>query len=274
MTDGPFLVTGASGNVGRAVVAALEAAGAEVRAPGHTGAARLDFEDPATFGPSVKGCRGLFLLRPPAIARVGPTLNRLVDVAAQHGIEHCVFLSVAGADRNPVVPHHRVERHLKGGPLAWTILRPGFFAQNLTGPYVADIRAGRLYVPARDGRVAFVDARDLGDVAALALRNAAEHAGRAYHLTGPRAVTFTEVAALLTETLGRPVRYEPASVLGYARHLRATGLPAAQIAVQTVLHVGLRRGQAAAVVPTLGQLLGRPARPIERFILDAADTWR
>jgi uncharacterized protein YbjT (DUF2867 family) len=65
-----------------------------------------------------------------------------------------VFLSVAGAERNVVVPHHRVERHLRRDPIGWTVLRPSFFAQNLSGAYRDDIRGGRIVVPAGDGKVA------------------------------------------------------------------------------------------------------------------------
>lgn len=282
--DAPVLVTGATGNVGRALVDALVAAGQPVRAavrdpaaeaglPGVVEVVGLDFEDPATFGPAVAGCRGLFLLRPPAIAGVGPTLNRLVDAAAAAGVGHVVFLSVTGGARNPVLPHHRVERHLKGGSLPWTILRPGFFAQNLTGAYRADIRAGRLYVPAGSAAVAFVDTRDLGAAAAGILSAPSRHAGRAYDLTGPRTLTFSEVAELLSSVLGRPIRYTPATVRGYVARLRGQHVPTGLIAVQTVLHVDLRRGTADRVTPVLGALLGRPPTSMERFVADHAAQW-
>lgn len=274
------LVTGATGNVGRHVVAALREGGAEVRAAVHEPAPSvdveqvgLDFGDPATFGPAVAGCDGLFLMRPPAISRVGPTLNRLTDVAAAAGVGHVVFLSVAGADRNRIVPHHRAERHVIRSAMDWTILRPGFFAENLSGAYRRDILGGRVFVPAGDGRVAFVAGRDLGEVAALALLRPAEHARQAYHLTGPQALGFTDVAGLLSAALGRHVAYTPASALGYARHLRGQGLPPAQVAVQTVLHLGLRRGDAEAVDPTLARLLGRPATTLEQFIAEHVDVW-
>ena len=283
------LVTGALGNVGGPTVESLVGAGIGVRAgdlgvdrlrqrwgdrPGEIEMVHLDFTDPATFGPALEGCDGQFLLRPPPISRVGPTLNALIDRAAVAGIRHVVFSSVAGADRNVVVPHHRVERHLRASPLRWTMLRPGFFAQNLADAYLTDIvEDHRLLVPAGDGRVAFLDVRDLADVAAIVFSSPHEHVGRGYHLTGPGAVTFDEVAGLLTDRLGVEVRYQRASVRSYVRHLRRRGLPAAAIAVQTVLHVGLRRGDAEEVDPTLGHLLGRPARTVDQYIDDTAATW-
>jgi uncharacterized protein YbjT (DUF2867 family) len=279
-----ILVTGAGGNVGAAVADHLRRLAVPVRAadidpallPDRAGidTVHLDLTDPSTFAPALHGVRGLFLIRPPAIARVKPTVNAFLDAAASAGVEHVVLSSVAGAETNRVVPHHRVEQHLMASPMRWTMLRPGFFAQNLATAYRADIRDhDRIVVPAGDGRVAFVDTRDLGELAARILVDPVPHVGRGYTLTGPRAVTFHQVADLLTEALGRPVRYEPASITGYLRHLHAQGLPVPQLLVQTVLHVGLRRGDAEAVDPTLGRLLGRPPRDLADCIADHRHLW-
>lgn len=154
------------------------------------------------------------------------------------------------------------------------MLRPGFFAQNLATAYRTDIRDDdRIYLPAGDGKVAFIDTRDLGEIAAAILADPAQHAGRGYTLTGPRAVTFGEVADLLSSALGRPIVYQPARVPGYLRHLRSHDLPLPQRLVQTVLHTGLRRGDAEQVDPTLAQLLGRPPRDISDYITDHMDLW-
>jgi uncharacterized protein YbjT (DUF2867 family) len=279
-----ILVVGATGNLGLAVTSALTDRGIQIRAGDidparaaadlHEGrAVHLDLTKPATFAPALAGVRRVFLLRPPAIARVGPTVNRFLDVAADAGVEHVVFSSVAGAETSRIVPHHRIERHLVASGLEWTILRPGFFAQNLAGPYRTDIRRGSLVVPAAEGRVAFLDVRDLGEVAADILVEPACHRGRAYTLTGPEAITFTEVAALLTIELGRPVSYRPASALGYLRHLGGQQLPLPQRLVQTLLHLGLRRGDAAEVDPTLSRLLGRPPRRMAEYVRDHRHLW-
>lgn len=281
---GPVLVVGASGNVGAATVRALLERDIAVRcgvadpsrlpAVGGAESVELDLFRPETFGPAVAGAAGLFLLRPPPVSRVGPTLNALTEAAVAAGVDHVVFSSVIGADTNRVVPHHRVETHLSSHAPSWTILRPGFFAQNLTDAYRRDIvQDDRIYLPAGSGRVAFIDTRDIGDVAAAVFADPGPHRGRGYTLTGPRAVTFDEVAGLLTVALGRTVINEPASVLGYARHLRGQGLPMAQVAVQTVLHTGLRRGDAETVDPTLPSLLGRPARTLEDYVRQHAEAW-
>jgi uncharacterized protein YbjT (DUF2867 family) len=199
-----------------------------------------------------------------------------VDAARAAGVGPVVFLSVAGAGTNKLVPHHDVEAHLiqRGG--AYTLLRPGFFAQNLQDAYRRDlVEDDRLYVPAGRGRVTFVDGRDLAEVAATCLLDPDRHAGQAYTLTGPEPVTFEEAAALLTRALGRPIRYVPASIPGYLLHLRRRrGLPWAQAGVQTILHVGLRFGQAERVDPTLEGLLGRRPGTLARYIEDHAALWR
>ena len=282
---GPVLVTGASGNVGGSVVRSLIDRGVAVRAAGTDPAAlkrrfpgigtvHLDFSDPATFCGALDGAAGLFLVRPPAISTVGPTLNALLDVAQELGTGHVVFSSVTGADTNRVLPHHRVEKHLKASALSWTILRPGFFAQNLADAYRTDIvRDHRIYLPAGLGLAAFIDARDIGDVAAAVLADPVPHVGAGYILTGPRAVGFGEIAAILSRELGQTITYQPAPVLAYLRHLRRHGLPLTQAIVQTVLHTGLRRGQAETVDPTLARLLDRPPRTIEQYVAEHRGAW-
>lgn len=286
-----ILVTGASGNVGGAlarllwtrgvpfVVAArrvVNGAPADVdpREPG-PGAVRLDFGDPSTYRGAVRGCDAVFLLRPPAVSDTKNTLVPFIDAARAEGVRHVVFLSVAGAADNRVVPHHAVEQRLLRGARGFTILRPGFFAQNLGDAYREDIRRDdRLYVPAGAGRAAFIDARDIAEVAANVLVDPTSHEAATYTLTGPEAISFEEAARVLTSELAREIRYEPASVLGYVRHLRRRGLPRMQVIVQTVLHVGLRFGQAETVDPTLDRLLGRRGRTLRDYVHDHRDLWR
>lgn len=278
------LVTGASGNVGRHVITALRRRGAEVRAaardadpsPVPAGVERVpfDFADPRTHADAVAGCAALFLMRPPAVSDTRGLLDPFVDVARAAGVAQIVFLSVAGAGTNRLVPHHAVEVHLTNSAGDFTILRPGFFAQNLGDAYRRDlVEDDRLYVPAGRAHVAFVDVRDVAEVAAEACVDAAAHRRRAYTLTGPELVTFDEVAAILAEVLGRPIRYVAASIPGYALHLRRRGLAGMQILVQTILHAELRRDR-QRVDPTLRELLGWPGHTIRDYIEDHAALWR
>lgn len=284
--SGPVLVVGASGNQGGACARRLAERGVPLRVAGRDTVAlrdrfpraevvRFDLRDRSTFATATARICGMFLVRPPAIARVGSTLNMLLDVAARQGSPHVVFSSVAGAEKSRAVPHRRVEDHLRRCGLPWTILRPGFFLQNLVDAYRIDlVHEGRLFVPAGDGRVAWVDARDVGEVAARVLAAPRDFEGEVDLLTGAQAYSFADTAAVLAEELGRPIRYEPASVPSYARHLRERhGLGCMQTFVQTWLHLGLRRGAAEHVSPRLGERLGRAPTSLRDFVREQREEW-
>ena len=292
MNAGWVFVTGSTGQVGRQVVRLLQASGTALRVgirPGRVGGAPgapspagpapqtvpFDFLDSSTHDRAVAGCEAVCLLRPPAIANTCSTLNPFLDAARRQGVRQVVFVSVMGAGRNPWVPHHAVETHLRAGPDGWTILRPGFFAQNLVSAYRDDICLDdRIYLPSGAASVAFIDAHDIAEVAVAALLNAELHAGRTYTLTGPQALSFEAVAALLTSELGRRIRYQAASVLGYVWHLHRRGLPWQQNLVQTLLHTGLRFGQASRVTTTLADLLGRPPSTLHDFVRRERGQWQ
>jgi uncharacterized protein YbjT (DUF2867 family) len=282
------LVTGASGNVGKEVVAALHDKYPDIttrlatrkkqsvsKYETNTETVHLNFRNPDSFSPALQNCSSVFLLRPPDISNTPDTLNKFITSARQADIKQIVFLSVAGAADFILVPHHAVEQQLRRGSDDWTILRAGFFAQNLATAYKEDINQDdRLYLPAGNGEVAFVDLRDVGQVAAHALVTPSEHAGMTYTLTGSKTYTFEEVAQLLSEHVGRMINYDQASVLGYLYHvITRKKLGFLQSLVQTVLHTGLRFGQAKKVDPTLAELLNRKPYDLEDYIRDHKDIW-
>lgn len=281
-----LLITGATGNMGRALTKHLELEAIPYRAASsskrgdHFGVGveqvELDLLDPKTWPSALAGCDRLFLLRPPAISDIKRTIGPFIDQAVLSGVEHIVFLSVAGAQDNKLIPHHKIEQRILSSGATYTFLRPGFFAQNLQDAYLKDLREDhRLYVPAGDGQVAFIDLEDVATIAAQALAAPSAHLNQAYTLTGPEAIGFEQVAARLSQALERPIRYESASILGYIHHLRARRQqPWGQAIVQTILHVGLRFGRASTVDPTLERLLGRPSRTITQYIQDNATRWR
>lgn len=281
------LVTGALGNVGREVVrecarhglttrvADLDVSALHERFPAMANV-RLDFLDRTTWASSLTDCDMVFLLRPPPIGNMERTLCPFVTAAYAAGVTHIVFLSVAGAARMKWVPHRKVELHLENTGTGWTVLRPGFFAQNLQDAYRRDIvEDDRIYVPAKRGRVAFVDVRDVAAVAAHVFQDPSAFRGQALTLTGPDALTFDDVARLLSSALERSITYVDASIPAYAWHLRRTRhMSLLQIAIQTILHVGLRRGDAENIEPTIERILGRKPRAISAYIRDSASTWK
>ncbi|HEU4324560.1 MAG TPA: SDR family oxidoreductase [Roseiflexaceae bacterium] len=279
-----ILVTGATGTVGAEVLAELQRVGAPVAAAVRdVGRARralgdqidcvpFDFAQPATYDGALAGVRRLFLMRPPAIGDARQ-LSPLIAAAQRAGVEHVVFLSLLGAERNPVVPHHGIEQELLASGMDWTFLRASFFMQNLSTTHRDDIRDGDvIFVPAGDGRTSFIDARDIGAVGALALTDD-RHRNRAYPLTGDAALTYSEVAELLSQALGRPIRYPRPSLAAFALRMRSRGLPWPFILVMCGIYTTARLGLAGAVTPDTAQLLGRPPISVARFAQDYRSSW-
>ena len=279
-----ILVTGSSGLVGREVAGRL-AGRAPVRlalrdpARGGEGAAdaervRFDFGDPSTFEAALHGVGRVFLLRPPRLARPRRDFGPFVAAMRRAGVGQVVFLSVRSAARNPLLPHHGIEKLLETSGLAWTHLRPSDFMQNLATVHRADIRdCGEIWAPAGRGRTSFVDVRDVAEAAARTLTEPG-HERRAYTLTGGEAFGLEEVAVLLSRALGRPVAYRNPGVPAFLRHSRAAGRPWALGLVMTGVYTVARLGLAAEVTPDLARLLGRPPTALRSFIGDYQAVWR
>lgn len=281
-----ILVTGASGTVGRAVAAALAATGenvvSAVRNPAGSESARnppagtpraFDFADPAGWADAFAGVDRLFLLRPPAIANVADTLVPVIDTALERGIRQIVFLSLQGVQFNPATPHHAVEKHLRQRRAPYTFLRPNFFMQNLSTVYRDDIRErSEISLPAARARTAFVDARDIGRVAARVFTEPG-HLGKAYTLSGEQSLDYYQVADILSEVLGRRITYARPSADDYLARLAEQGAPADFIAVQKMIYKVVRLGVSAFPNRAIRRLSGGPATTFRQFATDHRDVW-
>lgn len=280
--SGVILVTGATGNVGAEVVRGLLEHGVRVRGAVLSGDTRLpagaesvlfDFEDPATFGAALAGVDRVFLMRPPHMSRAR-AFEPFLAAMREAGVRQVVFLSLLGAERNPVVPHHAIEKRLMRSGLGWTMLRPSFFMQNLATTHLSDIRErGQIVVPAGRGRTSFIDVRDIAAAAVVTLREDG-HLGRAYALTGSEALTYTECAAIIAEESGRPVRYVAVSGRRFARHMRAAGHPKAFVTVIRGIYFVARLGMAGTITGELQTLIGREPTTFRQFAADNAALFR
>lgn len=282
-SNGTILVTGATGNVGAEVVRLLRDAEHPVHAavrdvsavhPEHgVEYVPFDFADRTTYGRTFQGVSKLFLMRPPALADTERYINPVIDAAKQAGVEHIVFLSLLGAEKNPFVPHRHVEQYLEASGVPWTFLRAGFFMQNLSTTHRVDIRDyGDIFVPAGNSTTSFVDVRDVGAVAAKALLEDG-YRNKAYPLTGSEALSYADVAHILTAELGRPIHYPHPSVLAFAARMRSRGMAWSFIAVMIGIYTTARLGLAGAVTPDTAHLLGRPPITVQQFAHDYRDCW-
>jgi uncharacterized protein YbjT (DUF2867 family) len=285
--NGMVVVTGATGNVGREVVAALLRDGRRVRAAvplREVAEARarwgdgvevvaFDFEDPVTYAGALEDAGAIFLMRPPQKSDVRRGMGPMIRYVAEHGAPHTVVLSVLGAGANPLVPHHAMERLVRRSGAPFTLLRPSFFMQNLSTTYREDIGVrSEIFVPAGRGRTSFIDVRDIAAVAA-AVMGRREHFGRAYTLTGSESLDYFEVADVLTRVLGHPIRYANPTPRQFRERLREQGTPDEFIRVLRGIYFTARVGLAARVTPDTERLLGRPPIALERFAHDHARLW-
>lgn len=269
MSPPPILVTGATGTIGAPLVRALLDAGATVRAasrhPEPSGTAqerlehvRFDLTDPTTWSAAFTGVETMFLLRPPQIGNVRRDVAPALKAARAAGVRHVVLLSVQGADRLRIVPHARIESWLRGSGMGWTFVRPSFFTQNLAQVHGAQVRAhDELLMPAGRGRTAFVDAEDVAAVAAVALLDPTAHTGRAYTPTGQEALTYAEVAAQLSDVVGRRITYRAPGLVEYVRRARAWGMAPSMVAVTSVIYTTARLGIAAGLSEDVRAVTGR-----------------
>src|SRR5262249_23481833 len=151
--------------------------------------------------------------------------------ARELGVEHIVKLSALGASDHSRSwigrEHWHVEQALvesPESPMRWTILRPHAFMQNWLGEVADTVRAdGKIYSAIEGGKVPFIDARDIAAVAAEVLQRPERHVNAKYVLTGGVAVGFADVAAALTDALGRPIAYQPVSMDEAAQRMKAKG---------------------------------------------------
>lgn len=279
-----ILVTGATGTVGRHVVAALADRAAPLKigvrdpasVPDEIVAAgdvvRFDFAKPETWGRALADVDGLFLVRPPTVDR--SAIESFVDAVARVGVARLAYLSTLGAEKNPLVPHHWIEHRITATDVEYTLLRASFFMQNLLEVHREDIvEHDEIFVPAGDGATSFVDARDIAEAAAVVLTESG-HANTAYDLTGPDALDYHAVAAIFSDVLDREITYPRPSLFAFASRLHRRGTPLGFIVLMCGIYTTARLGFAARVTDDTRRVLGRPPRTLRTFVEDHENEFR
>ena len=196
-------------------------------------------------------------------------IPRFVTEAVGAGARRLVLLTAAGADHDghPLKP---AEEAVRSSGVAWTILRPAWFAQNFSeGFWRPSILDGHLALPAGDGRTPFLDAEDLAEVAASALTED-RHDGQVYVLTGPRAIGFAEAVDLVARASGRAVRYSDVDPEVHLDRQVAAGVPGHVARILAGVFAAIRNGRDDTPADGVERALGRPAAPFEAFVARAA----
>ena len=282
-----ILVTGPTGAIGTELCAALSKAGvaarAMVRSPKAEAAQRLvalphmeliagDFDDPASLVKALDRVKRAFLLTP-STERAEEQQMRFVEAARAADVHHIVKLSQFAADPTSPVRflryHAAVEAAIRASGMAWTFLRPNLFMQGLLA-FAPAIRAGGgIAAPIGDAPVSVVDIRDIAAVATVALTDD-EYAGAIYSLTGPESLTHSDLAARLTNALGRTVPFREITSDEMRDLLVQTGMNRWQVDGLIEDYAHYSRGEAADVTDGVRAATGKPPRDFDRFARDYA----
>ncbi|MEU8332802.1 NAD(P)H-binding protein [Micromonospora sp. NPDC048839] len=278
-----FVVTGATGNVGRKLLSILAASGAAASAvsrarrpvvvPDGVRHHRADLERPESLRPALAGAEALFLLVEGAGAHLD--VPEILRVTTDAGVKRIVLQSSQAVGTRPGTashaPLHAIEEQVRRSGLDWTILRPGGFASNALG-WAESVRKGRT-VAAPFGEVGLpvIDPDDIAEVAAVALRDDA-HAGRTYELTGPVLSTPRERVADLATALGEPISFVEQTP-DEAREQLLRFMPPA-VVEGTLAIIGAPTAREQRISPDVAEVLGRPPRPFAAWAARNVDAFR
>lgn len=284
-----ILITGASGNVGGAVLSEALQSGLKVRAmyrsredaakaPAGAEAVVADFADGESLQKALKGVDSVFLVCSP-IPDLVKLESSMVDACRAAGVKRIVQNSAMGAGEvEGSFPdwHKQVEEHIEKSGIPHTILRPDSFMQNILAYYAPTIRTqGAFYSASKNAHIAFIDVQDIAAVAVKALALGPEETrSHTYELTGPEGVTYAELAERISRMAGRSVKYVDLPPQELKKGMLSAGMPEWQ-AEALIRLVGYYTSRKHEVLnDTVKQILGRPARNLDDFLRQNADAFR
>jgi uncharacterized protein YbjT (DUF2867 family) len=285
-----ILVTGATGTVGSEVIKQLlsspltsnfnikaavhsQESAKRVAAERRVKPVQIDYNKPDTIVTAFKDIDRLFLLTPFQSNMVELSSN-LVNVAKKTGVvKHIVKLSVMGADADPGIAggrlHRKAENIIEESGISYTFLRPNFFMQNFINFFSQTIKEqDAFYVPAGDGKVSFVDVRDIAGVAVQALLNESKHGQKAYNSTGPNAISYTQAAEILSNEVGRKIKYLDISEDQAREGMKAIGMDEWFINSMMELFSITRAGYVSDVSPAIEEVTGKKPITFSEFAKD------
>jgi len=282
-----ILITGAAGKTGRAVIRALVSRGQVVRALVHRpeqarpvkelGVQEVvtgNLSDAEAVGQAARGSQAIYHICPnmhPDEAVVG---QAVIAAARSAGVPHLIYHSVLHPQVE-AMPHHwhkmQVEEQLFKSGLSYTILQPAAYMQNVLAQWNSIVQEGVYPVPYRvETRLGMVDLNDVAEAAAIVMTEGG-HAGATYELAGAEALSQIEVAAVLADCLGRPVRAERVEIEAWEQRARASGLGSYQIETLVKMFRYYEQHDFWGNPRVLGWLLGRPPTTFAGFCRNARE---
>lgn len=274
-----ILVTGATGTIGKSLVKILnhngnsfvagvrnKAAAAE-KLGARTNLVTFDFEDPTTYATATEGVDIVFLLGPPMVINLDSLLIPFIDFLRKKSIKRVVYVGSLGMEQLSDLPFHVIiTEKLKRDGFEYTILKPSFFSQNFKN-YEWDniMHRGITYVPAGDGKVAFVDVDDIAQVAVQVLTEQG-HVGKEYEITGPEVLSYSNAASILSEVTNKPIVYPNPTPQEYAVALKGAGAPEFIAPYMISVYSLIANDQVSFVSPVVEKLTGKQPASLKEVL--------
>lgn len=273
-----ILVTGASGTLGTEVVKHLVNAGADVRAAVHSPQkaqklksakieiVEVDYGKPETLKAAMRRVEKVFSLTPLTQDMVELS-NIITDEAKKAGIKHIVRQSGMGSEYEAIQLarwHRAAERYIESSKIAWTFLCPNSFMQNFLTYHAVQ---GVYYMPLGEGKISYVDVRDVAAIAAKALLETG-HEEKVYTITGPEALTVGEAAAYIAKASGKDIKYANVPEETARKGMEGAGMPKWLTDVLLELQRIGKEGYAAAITNTIEEVTGNKPGRFAQFAKD------
>lgn len=283
-----ILVTGATGTVGSEVVKQLASLGQNVKASVHTQSkankfkdqngidtVSIDFYKPETIADAFRHVDRVFLLTPPSQDMTN-LYSTLITEAKKNDIKYIVKLSVIGADIEPGIIigrlHRQEEKIIEESGIPYTFLRSGAFMQNFVNFFGQTIREqNAIYLPVGEGKVSFVDVRDIASAAAaLVIKNHAQDENKAYDITGQEALSYAQAAEVLSKELGRKISYIDIPEESARKGMKENGMSDWLVDGLLEIYAIIRAGHAAQTNTSIEEITGRKPILFSQFVKDYA----
>lgn len=228
-----------------------------------------DLEDPATIDAALKGVSSVVLV---SLAIPAQELS-VVESAVRAGVEHVVKITSESAPDSPIARRRgqaQIENGLIDSGLSYTLLKNNAYMQNflMLAPLIA--KTNSFGSSTGDGRIGMIDARDVAAVAAEVAASPTAHKGKTYWPTGPDQLSYSDVAAILSKVLDRPITFHSLTFEEQRQAMINAGLPET-VAEDNAKALSLfAQGEAAYVTDAVPTILGRPARTFRQFAIEYA----
>ena len=263
------LVLGGTGKTGRRVAERLEAKGHKVRIGSRSAVPAFDWDNEKSWDACLNGVTAAYITYTPDLAMPGATdaIQAFVDLAKRRGVKRLVLLSGRGENEAQAC-----ERIVQSSGLNWTIVRASWFSQNFSeGAFIDMVLKGAITLPAGDQLEPFVDVDDIADVAVAAFTEEG-HNGQIYEVTGPRLMTFADVAADLSRATGREIAYVNVTHEAFVSEVANSGAPKDVVWMLDYLFSTVLDGRNAHLTDGVQRALGRAPKDFADYARDAAAT--